>query len=140
MARPCEPKEAAGEDDSAGYHGRKTTFWHDFTGGAGCLAGESCQGVGDGGYEAEDDANEEGNKCERCLAGCPVAVLDEGDGEAFEEEEEHAVEEALVERYEYENGFSAEEDCELGLVLFLLQNCGDDLGKESYSMVGSDKP
>ena len=42
-----------------------------------------------------------------------MAVLDEGDGEAFEEEEEHAVEEGLVEGYEDEDGFGAEEDCGL---------------------------
>ena len=40
-----------------------------------------------------------------------MPVLDEGDGEAFEEEEEHAVEEALVEGYEDEDRFCGEEHC-----------------------------
>ena len=43
-----------------------------------------------------------------------MAVLDKGDGEAFEEEEEHAVEEALIEGYEDEDRFRAEEYCGSG--------------------------
>ena len=96
---PCEPEEATGENDSADDHRWETTFWDYFTGGAGCLAGESCESVGDGCYEAENDADEEGDESAGGVAGRPVAVLDEGDGEAFEEEEEHAVEEGLVEGY-----------------------------------------
>ena len=105
MTRPCEPEEAAGEDYSLHDHRRKTAFGHNLSGCAGCLAGENCEGVGDGCNEAENDADEEGDECEGGLAGGLVAVLDEGDGEAFEEEEEHAVEEGLVEGYEDEDGF-----------------------------------
>ena len=139
MASPRKPEEAARKNDSADDHRRKTTFRHKFTGGAGGLAGESGESVGDGGYEAQDDADEERNESKGCLAGCPVPVLDKGDGKSFEEEEEHAIEEALVECYEYENGFGAEEDCELELVT-LLQICWHNSGEESYSMAGSNIP
>ena len=108
MAGPRKPEEAAGKNDSADDHRRKTTFRHDFPGGAGILAGESRESVGNGGYEAQNDADEEGKESKGRLAGCPVPVLDEGDGESFEEEEEHAIEEALVEGYKYENRFGAE--------------------------------
>ena len=43
-----------------------------------------------------------------------MAVLDEGDGETFEEEEKHAVEEALIEGYEDEDRFRAEKYCGFG--------------------------
>ena len=43
-----------------------------------------------------------------------MTVFDEGDGETFEEEEEHAVEEALVEGYEDEDRFRGEEYCGFG--------------------------
>ena len=139
MACPRKPKESARKNNSADDHRRKTTFRHKFTGGAGGLAGESGESVGDGGYEAQDDADEERNESKGCLAGCPVPVLDEGDGKSFEEEEEHAIEEALVECYKYENGFGAEEDWELELVT-LLQICWHNSGEESYSMAGSNIP
>ena len=64
-----------------------------------------------------------------------MAVLDEGDGEAFEEEEEHAVEEGLVEGYEDEDGFGAEEDWGGGVSGVLVGVWWFGLGKEAYSMV-----
>ena len=49
-----------------------------------------------------------------------MAVLDKGDGETFEEEEEHAVEEALVESYEDEDRFRGEEYCGFGQHCYLM--------------------
>ena len=40
-----------------------------------------------------------------------MAVLDEGDGEPFEEEEEHTIEETLVECYEDEDRLRSQEYC-----------------------------
>ena len=140
MASPRKPEEAAWKNDSADDHRRKTTFRHDFTGRAGSLAGESGESVGNSGYEAQNDTDEEGNESKGCLAGCPVPVLDEGDGKSLEEEEEHAVEEALVEGYKYENGFGAEEYYVFELVSALLQIYWHDSEEESYSMVGSNRP
>ena len=48
-----------------------------------------------------------------------MAVLDEGDGKTFEEEEEHDVEEALVEGYEDEDRFRGEEYCGSGQRCFV---------------------
>ena len=140
MASPRKPEEAAGKNDSAHDHRRKTTFRHDFSRGAGSLACKSRESVGDGGYEAQNDADEEGKESKGRLTGCPVPVLDEGDGKSFEEEEEHAIEEALVEGYKDENGFGAEKYYEFELVSAPLQVCWLVLGEESYSMAGSNRP
>ncbi len=99
VASPSEPEQAAGENDSANDHRGKTALRDDLAGGTGGLASEDGEGVGYGGAEAEGDANEEGEEDEGSLAGGPMAVFGERDGEAFEEEEEHAIEETLVEGY-----------------------------------------
>ena len=62
VARPREPEEADGEDDGANDHGWEAAFRDSETGGAGVLAGEDCDGVGDDAGEADDDADEEGDE------------------------------------------------------------------------------
>ena len=62
VARPREPEEAHGEDDGADDHGGQAALGDGETGLAGVLAGEDCDGVGDDGGEADDDADEEGGE------------------------------------------------------------------------------
>lgn len=52
-----------------------------------------------------------------------MTVLDKRDREAFEEEEEHAVEETLIESYEDEDGFRAEEYYKFKLATWTLKIC-----------------
>ena len=99
VASPSEPEQAAGENDSADDHRRKTALRDDLAGCTGGLASEDGEGVSYGGAEAKGDADEEGEEDEGSLTGGPMAVFGEGDREAFEEEEEHAIEETLVEGY-----------------------------------------
>ncbi len=110
MACPCEPEEANGEDYSADDHRGKTALGDDFARSACVLPSEDGKGVRYDGDEPDDDADEEGDEGQGGEARSPMTVLDKGDWEAFEEEEEHAVEKTLVESYEDEDGFRTEED------------------------------
>ena len=62
VARPREPEEADGQDDGADDHGGQAALRDGEAGRAGVLAGEDCDGVGDDGGEAEDDADEESDE------------------------------------------------------------------------------
>ena len=62
VARPREPEEADGKDDGADDHGWEAALGDGETGGFGVLAGEDCDGVGDDGGEADDDADKEGDE------------------------------------------------------------------------------
>ena len=62
VARTGKPDEADGQDDGADDHGREAALRDGEAGRAGVLAGEDCDGVGDDGGEADDDADEEGDE------------------------------------------------------------------------------